>query len=113
MIQAKLIETGRVKVKSTARLNHPHADLITVQIGHDAHCNFPVTVEFALSKGYYFLTDALPDFAAYGTLVDDRQDMMYYNMRSETHDGLVMVYRNVPIALFAKFINIYAEKPTT
>ena len=108
MIQAKLVETGRVNVKSTVRLTHPRADMLTVQIGHDAQCNFPLSVEFALSKGYYFLTESLPDFAQYGVLVDDRQSMTYYNMRSEHHDGHVMVYRNVPITVFAKFLNMYA-----
>lgn len=90
------------------RLVHPRADLITVQIGHDAICNFPMTVELALSRGYDFLTDALPEFAPYAVLIDDTA-MRYYNLRSQDINPLVMTYQNVPIATLAKFMHMYAE----
>lgn len=114
MIKVIPLEVGLVQVKSTMRLTHPRTNLLTVQVGHDAYCNFPVTVEFAFSNGYAFLTDVLPDFASYAVLIDDSETMKYYNMRSESHDGRVMTYQNVPIVAFAKFVNMYAEKePTT
>jgi hypothetical protein len=110
MINVTVLEKGLVQVKSTMRLTHPRTNLITIQIGHDAHCNFPVSVEFALSDGYRFLTDALPDFAQYAVLLDDSESMIYYNMRNAGHDGLVMTYQHVPLAALAKFLNMYAER---
>jgi hypothetical protein len=110
MIKVKEIEKGLMEVKSTVRINHPAANLMTLQIGHDAACNFPLTVECAFSNGYWFLTDIIPDFAPYAFLLDDSKTFMYYNMRQMDHEGLVMTYHHVPIALVAKFLNIYAEK---
>lgn len=110
MIKVKPLETGIMQVKSTVRLVHPKTNLMTIQIGHDAHCNFPLTVELALSDGYHFLTDQIPEFNPYGVLIDDAETMTYYNMRSSSHTGMVMTYRHVPIATLAKFLNIYAEK---
>lgn len=108
MLKVRELEKGIMDVKSTLRINHPRADLITVQIGHNAYCNFPETVEIALSKGYEFLDYALPEFAQWQYLHNDQDEMKYYNMRSENHDGLVMTYRDVPIAALAKFLNIYS-----
>lgn len=108
MLRVKTIETGIVEVKSTLRIKHHKADLITVHIGHNAFCNFPLTVELALSNGYRFLTEPLPEFRDWAVLIDDSQEMRYYNMRSENHEGLVMTYRDVPITALAKFLNMYA-----
>lgn len=108
MLRVKTIETGIVEVKSTLRITHHKADLITVHIGHNAFCNFPLTVELALSNGYQFLTEPLPEFRDWAVLIDDSQEMRYYNMRSESHEGLVMTYRDVPITALAKFVNMYA-----
>lgn len=113
MIKTRQLDEGFVQIKSTMRLNHPKTNLITIQIGQDAQCNFPMSVECAFSNGYEFLTDVLPDFAQYAYMLDDSELMMYYNMRSENHDGHVMTYRNVPLTTLAKFLNIYAEKTTT
>ena len=110
MIRSKTIENGIIEVKSTMRIDHPKADLITIHVGHNAFCNFPSTVELALSNGYNFLTDPLPEFREWAVLIDDSEEMRYYNMRSEDHGGLVMTYRDVPIAALAKFINIYQER---
>lgn len=99
-----------MEVKSTYRLIHPRTDLITLQIGHDAACNFPMSVECAFSKGYSFLTDVIPDFSSYAYLLDDSERLSYYNMRSQDHDGMVMTYRFVPITALAKFLIIYGEK---
>lgn len=107
MLKVRELEKGVMDVKATLRINHPKADLITVQIGHNAYCNFPESVEIALSKGYEFLNYALPEFAQWSVLIDDSQEMKFYNMRSESHNGLVMTYRDVPLAALAKFINIY------
>lgn len=95
MIQTGLLETGKMQIKATARLNHPKTNLITIHMGHDAHCNFPFSVELAFSMGYDFLTDVIPDFASYAVL---------------DHDDRVMSYYYVPLASLAKFLNIYAEK---
>jgi len=100
-----------MEVKSTVRLTHPRTNLMTLQIGHDAACNFPLTVECAFSNGYLFLTDVIPDFKPYAYLLDDKDRFSYYNMRGMDHDGMVMTYHHVPIALVAKFLNMYAEKP--
>jgi hypothetical protein len=110
MIKVKPVGDGIIQVKSTMRITHPKANLITIQIGHDAHCNFPDTVECAFSNGYQFLTDIIPDFSSYAYMLDDREYMTYYNMRNKDHDGLVMTYRNVPLVALAKFINMYADK---
>lgn len=110
MIKVKPLEAGLIQVKSTQRLLHPRTNLITIQIGHDAQCNFPSTVEFAFSNGYDFLTDVIPDFSQYAVMLYDRESMTYYNMRSEDHPGLVMTYQNVPLVALAKFLNMYAEK---
>jgi hypothetical protein len=110
MIRSKTIENGIVEVKSTMRIDHHRADLITVHVGHNAYCNFPSTVELALSNGYDFLVESVPEFREWAVLIDDSEEMRYYNMRSETHSGLVMTYRNVPIAALAKFLNIYQER---
>lgn len=104
------LEQGIVQVKSTQMINHPKANLLTIQIGHDAHCNFPLSVELALSNGYRFLTDVIPDFAPYAVLLDDSNTLLYYNMRSETRDGYVMTYQNVPLTALAKFLNLYAPR---
>lgn len=95
MIQVTIIEPGKHSIKGTIRLTHPRANLMTINIGHDAHCNFPLTMEIAFSLGHAFLTDPLPDFAQWGSI---------------DHDGRVMSYYDVPIAHVAKFLNIYAEK---
>lgn len=108
MLKIRNVEQGIENVKATMRLKHPRADLITVQIGHDAICNFPMTVELALSKGYDFLTDAVPDLIDYAVLIDDTA-MRYYNLRSQDINPLVMTYQNVPITALAKFMHIYAE----
>jgi len=110
MLKVKPLEVGIVEVKSTVRITHPKANLLTVQIGQNAFCNFPVTVEIALSDGYKFLDYALPEFAQWAFLIDDNEEMKYYNMRNENHDAHVMTYRDVPITALAKFINMYAEK---
>jgi hypothetical protein len=110
MIKVKSLEQGFMQVKSTQRLVHPKTNMITIQIGQDAQCNFPMTVEFAFSNGYDFLTDILPDFSQYAVLLDDKESMTYYNMRSKDHPGLVMTYQNVPLTALAKFLNMYAEK---
>lgn len=107
MIRSKTIENGIVEVKSTMKIHHPKADMITIHVGHNSFCNFPSTVELALSKGYDFLIDSLPEFREWSVLIDDSEEMRYYNMRSEDHSGLVMTYRDVPITALAKFINIY------
>lgn len=108
MLRVKTIETGIVEVKSTLKIKHHKADLITIHVGHNAFCNFPLTVELALSNGYEFLDYALPEFKDWAVLIDDSQEMRYYNMRNESHAGLVMTYREVPITALAKFINMYA-----
>lgn len=108
MLKVKPIEVGIVEVKSTLRLKHPKTDLITVHIGHNAFCNFPLTVECAFSNGYRFLTEHLPEFRQWAVLINDSEEMRYYNMRSESHEGLVMTYRDVPITALAKFLNMYA-----
>lgn len=111
MIKVRTIEKGLVEVRATVRLVHPRANMMTLQIGHDAHCNFPLTVECAFSNGYQFLTDIMPDFAPYAALIDDSETMIYYNMRGMNHNADVMTYRHVPITALAKFLNMYAEKP--
>ena len=108
MLKIRNVEQGIENVKATMRLSHPRADLITVQIGHDAICNFPMSVELALSKGYDFLDYAVPELADYAVLIDDSA-MRYYNLRSQDINPLVMTYQNVPITALAKFLNIYAE----
>jgi hypothetical protein len=107
MLQAKPIETGIVEIKSTVRINHPQANLMTIHIGHDAHCDFPHTVELALSNGYWFLTDTVPEFAPWAVEYDDNDRFSYYNMRSADHDGILTAYFHVPLATLAKFLAIY------
>jgi hypothetical protein len=109
MLKVRNVDIGIENVKATMRITHPKANLITVQIGHDAQCNFPMSVELALSSGYAFLDYAVPEFAEYGELISD-DAMMYYNMRSQDHDPMVMVYRNVPLTALAKFLHLYGEK---
>ena len=110
MLKITPLQKGLVQVKSTQRINHPKADLITIQIGHDAECNFPESVEIAFSKGYMFLTDLIPDFSPWAVMINDAESMLYYNMRSQDQDALVLTYKNVPLTSLAKFLNMYAEK---
>jgi len=107
MINVKPLEKGIVEIKSTMKIIHPKTDLITLQLGHNAYCNFPLTAEIALSSGYNFLDYALPEFAQWSVLIDDSNEMKYYNMRSKDHSAMVMTYRDVPITALAKFINMY------
>lgn len=95
MIQVTTLEQGKSQIKGTIRINHPKANLMTINIGHDSHSNFPLTMELSFSIGWTFLTDPLPEFAPWGVL---------------DHDDRVMSYYYVPIANVAKFISIYAEK---
>jgi hypothetical protein len=88
-------DNGIATIKSTLRINHPKANLLTINIGHDAHAHFPLSVELSFSMGQTFLTDVLPDFASWAVL---------------DHDDRVMSYYYVPLATLAKFINIYAIK---
>lgn len=107
MLKIRQIEQGIVQAKATYKIHHPKADLITVQIGHDAACNFPVTVELALSNGYTFLTDVVPDFSSWSRHINDT-DMKYYNMRGQDRDASMVIYENVPLTALAKFLHIYS-----
>jgi hypothetical protein len=94
MIYAK-VHDGVATIKSTLKITHPKANLMTLHIGHDAHAQFPLSAELAFSLGNDFLIDPLPEFASWAVL---------------DHDSRVMSYYYVPLANIAKFISIYADK---
>jgi len=78
-------------VVARAELHHPMADEISIALGDNGSCHFPYSVELAFFKKGEWVTDILPEFAAFA-------------------DGLAgdtLVYARVPVLDFAQFINNY------
>ena len=95
MIQVSIMPDKNARITSSAKINHPQANLLNVKIGHQDHCHFPFDVELNFQMGSHILTDIIPDFSRYAVL---------------THDDRVMSYHYVPLAQVAKFLSIYGEK---
>ena len=79
------------EVQARALLHHPLADEISINLGDGGYCSFPYTVEVAFFKNGEWVTDIVPEFAAYADGVA----------------GDTLVYAGVPILDFAQFINNY------
>ena len=78
-------------VQARALLHHPLADEISIALGDNGYCNFPHSVELAFFKNGEWLTDVLPEFAAFADGVA----------------GDTLVYASVPILDFAQFMTNY------
>ena len=78
-------------VVSRASLHHPLADEISIALGDNGYCRFPYSVELAFFKNGEWVTDVLPEFAAF----------------SDGVAGDTLVYASVPILDFAQFITNY------
>ena len=81
-------------VQARALLHHPLADEISINLGDGGYCSFPYTVELAFFKNGEWVTDVLPEFAAYADGVV----------------GTTLVYAGVPILYFAQFIENYGGR---
>ena len=78
-------------VVARASLHHPMADEISIALGDNGYCNFPYSVELAFFKKGEWVSDILPEFAAFAD--------------GPASDSLV--YVGVPVLDFAQFITNY------
>ena len=78
-------------VNSKAYIQHPLADEISIAIGDGAMASFPYTVELAFFKNGDWVSDILPEFAAYAD-----------GPAAET-----LVYCYVPLDVFANFLKAW------
>ena len=78
-------------VVARASLLHPMADEISIALGDNGYCNFPHSVELAFFKKGEWVSDILPEFAAFAD--------------GPASDSLV--YVGVPVLDFAQFITNY------
>ena len=78
-------------VVARAALHHPLADEISIALGDNGYCNFPHSVELAFFKNGEWVTDILPEFAAFADGIA----------------GDTLVYARVPVLDFAQFITNY------
>ena len=78
-------------VNAKATIQHPLADEISIAIGDGAMASFPYTVELAFFKNGDWVSEILPEFAAYAD-----------GPAAET-----LVYGYVPLDVFANFLKAW------
>ena len=74
-------------INAKATLAHPMADEVSIAIGNGAYARFPHSVELAFFRGGDWVTEPLPEFAAY-----------------YSHE----VYPFVPLKMLADFLENYS-----
>jgi len=73
-------------INAKAKISHPLADEVSIALGDGAYARFPHTVELAFFKDGEWVTEPLPEFAAF-----------------YSHE----VYPYVPLIYFAQFMENY------
>lgn len=81
----------RSHVVAVEPIRHPMADEISIALGDNGYCDFPYSVELAFFKKGEWVTDILPEFAAF----------------ADGPAGDTLVYARVPVLDFAQFITNY------
>jgi len=81
----------RAHVVAVETIRHPMADEISIALGDNGYCDFPYSVELAFFKKGEWVTDILPEFAAFAS----------------GPSGDTLVYARVPVLDFAQFITNY------
>lgn len=85
---------GHNLVNATASLQHPMTDEISLAFGDGAMGRFPYSVEIAFFKNSEWVSEILPEFAAY----------------SDGEDAGTRVYAFVPLTLVSQFIDNWTAK---
>lgn len=78
-------------VNSTAYIQHPLADEISIAIGDGAMATFPYSVELAFFRDGVWVEEILPEFASY----------------TVTAESEYRVYGHVPLWKFASFLEAW------
>lgn len=85
---------GNNLVNASAPLQHPMADEISLAFGDGAMGRFPYSVEIAFFKNEEWVSEILPEFAAYAGVIA----------------GETRVYAYVPLTLVSQFIDNWSKK---
>ena len=86
--------SGSSLVNASAPLAHPMADEISIAMGDGAMGRFPYSVEIAFFKNDNWVSEILPEFAAYADGIA----------------GETRVYAYVPLTLVSQFIDNWRER---
>ena len=86
--------SGSNLVNASAPLAHPMADEISIAMGDGAMGRFPYSVEIAFFKNEEWVSEILPEFAAYADGIA----------------GETRVYAYVPLTLVSQFIDNWSKK---
>lgn len=86
--------SGSNLVNASAPLAHPMADEISIAMGDGAMGRFPYSVEIAFFKNEEWVSEILPEFAAYASGIA----------------GETRVYAYVPLTLVSQFIDNWGQK---
>lgn len=90
----KISEDGAMQIYADARIDLPFADMIKINIGHDAQAHFPFTAEVVLMKGSMFVTDyVVPEWTEY----------------MDVNEFGRIVYYHVPMTKVSAFVEQYAK----
>jgi len=85
----------RAWARADVLLTHPQTDSVHIEIGHDAACNFPLSVVLTFFQGARWVDEPIEPFTPYAV--------------AHEISGMT-TYHHVPLHLFAHWLDEYADE---